>query len=129
MGRWPIHCVQIGARCLGVGPDVWAFTLGWKSGLVGPILVALCIGKSRISELVSDIRGRRTGCLGPGRMSGPCSTSMARLLLLFTSSGAGCPGPGRWTCLLPLVLFIHGLGGLSVFTCIFVRVLLTPDHA
>ena len=47
-----------------------------------------------------------------GRMSGPYSTSVAGLLLLLTSLGAGCPGQGRMSgaCRLspvPLVVLLH----------------------
>ena len=70
-----------------------------------------------------------------GRMSGPCSTSLAGLLLLLMSPAAGCLGLGPDVRALELpsspsvVLLIHGLGGLSIFTSIFWGFLLTPNHA
>ena len=75
---------------LGLGaPDFRA----WAGcpGPVGAWRVGSCCGRCSRGRM----SGVMAGCPGPGRMSGPCSTSVAGLLLLFTSSGAGCPGEGR----------------------------------
>ena len=62
------------------------------------------------------------GCPGPVA-SGGCAA------VVDDAPGAGCPGPGRCSWLLPLVLLIRGLGDLYIFMRIFGRTLLVPNHA
>ena len=67
-------------------------------------------------------------------MSGRCSLLLQGLAMWISRdrmSGtlAGCPVPGSFFCLLPLVHFFVGLGVLSIFMCILGRVLLVPNHA
>ena len=147
MGLGPSLCTDRGGQMSGlVRPDVRAFRRCRMSGLGRPddragvvAFVALRFGGGLDFRAGGRMSGAswEAGCPGlGGRMSGPCRFSVAGLLLCWhvssgRMSGAGVRMSGPWSCLrlLPVVLFIHGLGGLSVFTCIFGRLLLTPDHA
>ena len=112
MGTWAsaqgLHAGRSGAGCPGYGPDVRGF-MGRRMSGAGARMSGW--GRTRLG--CSLDRGAGFPGAGPdvravpGRMSGPWS----------------------YLLLLPAVLFIRELGGLSVFMCIFVRVLLTPDHA
>ena len=101
-----------GAGCPGCWPDVRAdgatFCAPWT--------------------LVLDVRdfGRISGegarCPGPVAFGG-------RAAVVDDAPGAECPGPGRCSWLLPLVLLIRGLRDLYIFMRIFERALLVPNHA
>ena len=89
-GPRPSHCAQRGrmsgrrAGCPGLHemPDVRALGPDVRAGGVG--FCALWIEGAGFPGFWPDFRAGR-------RMSGPCSTSMAGLLLLLTSLGGGCP--------------------------------------
>ena len=136
-GTWAsaLHCSHTGrAGCPGVGPDVRGFRRlrmsgprRRMSGLEGKTS-GCSVAWRRISELGPDFRAGR-------RMSGPCRLGRLGCCCCGCSRGrmsgamAGCPGPGSCPRLLPLVLFIRGFGGLSIFMCILGRILLVPNHA
>ena len=111
-----LYCAQTeGAGCPGDGLDVRAFPRGRMSGLGGRMsglegsATVVSVAWRRMSGRGAGFPGLREepDVRGWVRMSGPCSTSMAGLLLLLTSSGAGCPGP--WPD-------VRGLeGGLAFF--------------
>ena len=124
-----LYCAQTeGAGCPGDGPDVRAFPRGRMSGLGGRMsglegsATVVSVAWRRMSGRGAGFPGLREepDVRGRGRMSGPCSTSMAGLLLLFTSSGAGFRGLGRmsgaWKVDLP-----SSVGSLHPWTWWLVR--------
>ena len=90
-------------------PDVRAGGADVRDG--GEDFCDLWIDEAGFSGRGPDFRGFGGGQMSGarGRMSGPCSFSGWAAAAVVASLGVGCPGP--------------------VFTCIFGRLLLTPDHA
>ena len=95
MDLGPLLCADRRSRMSGRRPDVRGFTRGRMSGLAVQYFCSLWIGGVGCPAKGPDFRafGRSRMSGARGRMSGPCSTSTAGLLLLLASSGAGCPGP------------------------------------
>ena len=108
------------AGCSGFreGPNVWDIGVG---------LDALREGAG-FPGFGPDVQAE-AGCPGPvdvQRLGGCCSGCLQRL---DVQAQGRMSGPWRCLLLLSAFLFIRGLGGLYVLTCIFGRVLLVPDHA
>ena len=125
MGLGPSLCADRGGQTSGlVGSDVRAGGPDVQAGVVA--FAALRFGGAGFPGRWPDVRA-----LGRGRMSelpGPVAFC-GWVAVEEGTPGDRCPGPGRCSWLLPLVLLIRGLGDLYIFMRIFGRALLVPNHA
>ena len=115
-------------------PDVRGFGRGRMSGLGGRMsgrMAKASVGSGAWAGFPGFWPDVQTG----RQMSRPCRLGRLGFGCCGRSRGqmsgalAGCPGPGRCSWLLPLVLLIRGLGDLYIFMRIFGRALLVPNHA
>ena len=119
-GRPDVRAGRAGCPGFQATPDVRAGGPDVRAGAVA--FVALGFGGARFL----GYRGRMSGACSLLRL-GCCRGRRSRGRM--SGALAGCPGPGRCSWLLPLVLLIRGLGDLYIFMRIFGRALLVPNHA